>query len=155
MTIDRAAQDYGLFFPERPEGLSVTTETAPTGTVWIWIERETHADAYVGPYADEVAAVRALDEAALVDALCSEDALDASLVRLDGVDAGGDVHVIDPTNHHHTGDEPTAHERVWSGKHKAYVCTVCWVAVRDTPADVVAEYEGDLPAAWEDCSERR
>lgn len=44
-----------------------------------------------------------------------------------------------------------AHRRIWTGEHKAYVCSTCRVDPADVPEDVAAEYGTDLPAAWEDC----
>lgn len=72
---------------------------------WITIDRQyADAPAQIGPYLTEADAEHALQHAPMVDNLCHEDCLDAYYERHDRM-PDGDVHVIDPTDPHHTGKD--------------------------------------------------
>ena len=87
--------------------MSAATALGPAALAahWVHIERENDRDALVGPYATKADANHAMEHALLIDSLCEADAVEVWLRHsIPAADAATlDVHVIDPSDSHHTG----------------------------------------------------
>ncbi len=73
---------------------------------WIFIERQAGPHMWVGPYATQLDAARALDLSLLIEGLCEKDCLDAFTTAEQPPAPGDTSHeivIIDPTEPHHTG----------------------------------------------------